>query len=664
MKGFLGGTYSDVKSVQAYNGGYRPVKSIQRFQGGTWTSLARCTVAISASVASLAEGASVTYTAVPSIPSFVESYEWWYKVPGGAWVQHGPLGASFAWTAWGPGAWQWKVVAIQYDGTRVESAPVDTTVTHMTLSMSISASSAQDGTVVTLTATAGAPALVSSYSWEYLPPGGGWTYWAGQDTASPAKTKSWTVNTPGAWQWRVRANKLYGGASTTSAPVPITVTAIPVATEVTALSGGNAQTIQACLDAAYNSAHKKARLGGTFYGGNPSSVRVPGGITVDANAATFQNIQFFNDNRTNYGARGDGGYNRAGGIVWYGGAFDQWNSKSTAWSISHCPSFHLEGAHIWNTTTKGHGIEINSSGSAAYGGDVRNMADSDFKIKIIGCTFSGMDQTPRDTGYDEAVHFDYAWDGATAAGTYPDGTVCHNILIRGCHFRRWRTYPYPTSIGNHKYSVGDPGLSQLHSHIRIDGNHFDQVGACSNPGSDTIMSATMASRGTVHLIAFREVQVKANHFNHNVRGFAFESRSNVPQTQHSIFVHDNTFTANGHMKNHAGGWVSKNYPWLDTDVNDNTGGRISGFYVWGNKFTATVGAAQATWLIRCNDVDTLQVNANNFWGLIGNANYTGKDGNRIHGSEAAPSGTVSNYQCRDNTWSASADGAGRVVSNS
>lgn len=587
--------------------------------------------------------------------------------PGGAGGFAAIPGASWNWAGANSlfdrnGMWSARIVLTFKDGATYESGHYGMDVRVKGLSVASSDYAPPVNTTVALTAscTSGDCGIMYSAAQWFANTGGGWA----PDTANnPNNWHAWgTVS----WLWR----EVFADGSVLHSNI-ITVT--PYAAAYAYAENGDAGTIQNCLDIAYGrlggagSGTKSAVLRGTFHGGG--AVRVPAGVTVDAYGAVFQNIQFLNADTGDRGAAGSGGYSRAGGIVWRGGTFDCWNSKSTAWSISQCPSFHLEGAHIFNTTTKGHGIEINSSGGPAYGGDVRNMQEWDFTIKVLNCTFSGMDATPRDTGYDEAVHFDYSWTGATAAGTASDGTVCHNILVKGCHFQRARTFPYPTSIGNHKFSVNDTAEGtpprEVHSHLRIDGCHFDQVGACSAPGSDSIMSATMASRGTVHLIAFRQVQIANNHFNHNVRGVAFESRTGVPQTQGAYFVHNNTFTANSHMKNHAGAWIPKNYPWVDTDINDNTGGRFNGVYIYNNLFTWVVGSAQATYLIRCNDVDTLHVNGNYFYGLQGNAAYSAKGGNRIHGSEASPSGTVTGYQCRDNMWSSTnPPGGDLAVSNS
>ena len=53
--------------------------------------------------------------------------------------------------------------------------------------------------------------------------------------------------------------------------------------------------------------------------------------------------------------------------------------------------------------------------------------------------------------------------------------------------------------------------------------------------------------------------------------------------------------------------TSLNLPWVDTDVNSNTGGRLRNVVISENLFTGWVGSNQQTYLIRNNDVDGLEV---------------------------------------------------------
>ena len=166
------------------------------------------------------------------------------------------------------------------------------------------------------------------------------------------------------------------------------------------------------------------------------------------------------------------------------------------------------------------------------------MKESDFNVKILDSVFGGMDQLPRDEGYDEAIHFDYAWikspgGGATIAGVKNDGTVCHNLLIQNVRFVRQRKFPYPTSIGNHKFtmspSTGEAVPTEIHSHLAIRNCQFVDVGPTptSEAAGATAISASQMERGTVNLLAFREVVVENNLFDTNARQYAFASRSNL-----------------------------------------------------------------------------------------------------------------------------------------
>jgi len=520
--------------------------------------------------------------------------------------------------------------------------------------------------------------------------------WAGMSPSAPGgfpnAPEGWYISRNGAayqrptdWGWSNTANPLYWTPGDTATFRWVWVESFPdgsrihsnlvdqapVVAEDYYWVNGDATTIQNALNLSAANG-QTARFGGTFSGG--TGVRIPAGSRVVCDAGTvFYGIQFFNG----YPAAGvpDGGYNRAGNIVWTGGIFDMQMVRSTAFSISHCPSFQLHGATIYNTLNadgQGHGIEINSSGGAAVGGDVRNMAEWQFTIQVVGCRFGGFDvvnyaNRPRANCNDEAMHMDYAWgNSATAAGSVNDGTSCHNILFKGNRVERMHGnfYNYPVGVGNHKTTGTAPevDMSSNHGPIRVDGNVFVACGPFA--GSDQ-------HRGSVDLRGIRNVQVVSNTFSISATGFGINAQTGaggVPQGY--IYVHSNIFESCGHWQERNGTNYSISRAWTDTNTDPVNNPNSEHVYIYENTFTGWVGGNQGAasdggqYLVCNDDVDTLQILRNRFWGLTGNGSYTAQTSNRIYGSTAAPPASVSGYLCSDNTWSPNANGSGAVVSNS
>lgn len=135
LKGYVGGAFKSATGVQAYVSGWKPAKSVRLFQNGQWVSVLQTAVTVTRTPAtgSVLVGSNVVLVATPSIPSLVQSWEWWYAKDSTTWTKS-TVGSVQSWT-WIPqsydvaAAFQWKAVAVQYDGTRVESAPVSIAVT-------------------------------------------------------------------------------------------------------------------------------------------------------------------------------------------------------------------------------------------------------------------------------------------------------------------------------------------------------------------------------------------------------------------------------------------------------------------------------------------------------------------------------------------------------
>ena len=346
-----------------------------------------------------------------------------------------------------------------------------------------------------------------------------------------------------------------------------------------------------------------------------------------------------------------GRYTGAGGWTWSGGSLDGANLSTHGFSLAHCPRATISGVSVWNTCLRGHAIEINSSGGPPSSKRIDAMTDADFTIKVLGCHFRGVVDR-RSNDCDEAVHFDYAWTGATYA-VLNDGTVSNNVLISGCTFDQSgpTAVPYSVGVGAHKFATspaaGEAAPVVLHSRIKITGNTFTGI---------TPMDVAH-ERGTVHLLAMTQVVVESNRFTGCAYGITMEplglpAKFGQPS---DIFLRGNTFTSCGSAANTR--WCLTN----SVGASNAPGGTFWATVRFeGNTFTGTVPATQTTYLISGADVNGLRVVNNRFWGLTGTSPLVGRTGNRIHGTPSDPPGQSTKMTLSGNTWSAHPSGTGAV----
>lgn len=606
---------------------------------------------------------SPLFTITLTVPAAVASVSLQLSLAGGAWTQYRLWTSAITSTLTyaipfsTAGAWQARAVVTNTDGSQVISNIRSITCVAFTVTVTgstapIVGESTSVSAAMSPAAPVGFPA--TNVGWYLNRSATGWVL-----QSSVANPLGWT---PTDTTWREYAWKVTfpDGSAVYSNALRQT----PTLEEIHQV-GGTATSMQNALNLA--AANKvPTRFSGTFSGG--TGVRIPHDAVVNCDPGTiFNGIQIFNGLPKTGVA--DGGYRRAGNITWTGGTFAMANTRSTAFSISHCPSFTLQGATIYGTTATGHGIEINSSGGAMPSGSVTAYPEASFKIRILNNTFSGMGQTPRDNGNDEAVHFDYAWTGATAAGTANDGTECHSILVKGNWFGKANgmSCSYPVGVGNHKTNpsgAAEHDMNYFHTHIRITNNTFSWCGPYSASGGQI-------NRGTVDIRGIRQVQIINNSFTSSRTAVGINAQGGSSGgtdwggAQGYVWIEDNTFSACGHYRPYGTNTnTSVNATWVNTNSDPSNAPQSRDVYIRRNLFTGFVGNAQDTYLITCNDVDTLWVNDNKFWGLTNNTQYTQQTSNRIHGSEASPSGTVSGYQCRNNTWAVAVGGSGAVEANS
>lgn len=346
-----------------------------------------------------------------------------------------------------------------------------------------------------------------------------------------------------------------------------------------------------------------------------------------------------------------GRYTGAGGWTWSGGSLDGANISTHGFSLAHCPHATISGAAVWNTCRKGHSLEINSSGGPPSSKRIDAMTDSDFTIKVLGCHFRGV-VSRRSNDCDEAVHFDYAWTGATYA-VLNDGTVSNNVLISGCTFDRSgpTAVPYSVGVGAHKFSTspsgGEAAPVALHSRIKIAGNTFTGITPVD----------VAHERGAVHIRAMTQVIVEGNQFTGCAYGITMEPVS-LPTAfgQPSYFlVRGNVFASCGSAANTR--WCLTN----SVGASDDPGGTFwSNVRFDANTFTGAIPATQTTYLISGADVNGLWIVNNRFWGLTGASPLAERTGNRIHGTPADPPGHSTRMTLSGNTWSGSPSGAGAM----
>jgi hypothetical protein len=591
----------------------------------------------------------------------IQTYFWEYAAPGAGWVRDGYTGPINSWTSWGPGTWRWRIAAQHYDGHVVYSNELEVWV-GSTFTTWASNTAPTAGEAIQLWANLGpAGHGATALGWEASVDGGAWVRQG--NTSIPL---SWSYATPASVRWRwleqfPDGTIIYSTVTTIGVVAHAGIWNVP--------NGASSTAINSIMKEAGDwTAQTGRRATVQFVNGGShtlgSRVIVPANIDVNA-VGTYFAAGHDSQMVVNDPQGGAGRYTAAGGWTWTGGSFDGYNIASAAFGIAHSPGFTISGATFRNNANVCHAIDIAACGGEPLGGDVRNLAEWQFTVKILECTFLGVDIPGRDDGYDEAISIDYGWrktaGTAATANVVNDGYVTNNVLVRGCQFHR-RTYSYQVQVGSHKFTMspteGEAVPRKAHANLRVSGCTFHDVGPQQN-------TTNQKARALIHLIGFRQVHITGNNFIVGARLIAFEGRSGPPEQLGWYFVENNRFQSGAHFRGPGSGTHTSlaDIPWVDTDSNTGASSRFWHVEIVRNTFTGWVGANQNTYLIRCSDVDYLLVNENRFWGLV-NTSYATQTGNRIHGSEAAPSGTVTQYQCRNNTWSSAESGAGAVVANS
>ena len=666
-----GVSWVEAKSQKAWNG---------VAWGYVWVPLTGASVTGPAWVMSSSAGANAaspnviqpaTFTVTLSKPASVRRLSLQMSHQGGVWTEYAAWDAPSAATLTHvqgfttTGSWQVRVVATDLDGEVVTSAAHAITCYTKQLSTGVNIPNPTDGQVVQLGASCSGGdcgLMYASAGWWYRWAGGGWTFFGGGNPLD------WQSGNPGTfidWLWQ---ESFSDGSVLNSASVRVTIgSAAPPQTEVVLVGPAGGAAAQAALDEGFDKGLPVRFVGG-FDNGGAYRVRIPANARVDATQASFTRMQFLNGAAV--GAAGpandryrgvvapDGGYRRAGNIVWVGGSFDCFDVVSTAFSISHCPSFEVRGATVWNYGSPGHGIEINSSGGPMVGGGVTNLADSQFTIRVIDCVWNGV-ISRRASDYDEAVHIDYAWaneDMATAAGVVNDGTVCNNVLARGNTFQKGPNslYSPPVGFGTHHAVTDSAGGRALpvaqHGNIRVHANTFIGVVPVDIAGNE---------RAAVHIRnSMKQVWIVGNAF---YSCAAAVSLGLVDVDAAGFPAADGVWITGNHFQSCVAAnqrWVDTNSP--DTGAND----RWSGVHIDDNTFTGAIPGSQTTYLIGCSNVAGLSVQSNRFWGLSGGGALSSQTGNRIHGTPSAPAAGTSGMTLAGNTWSASASGSGAVEANS
>jgi hypothetical protein len=256
------------------------------------------------------------------------------------------------------------------------------------------------------------------------------------------------------------------------------------------VDGGDCNALQSGLDQAA-AAGLPLRLTAAFT--VSCTVRIPSNVQINGSAATFN---FTKSGRLRNATNGGGGgYTHAGGFVWDGGTFV--GAGNGIFTLSHSPGFTIKNTVQYayaDASDDGHGIEINSSGGA-YAPDV-------YTVHITGNTFLGV-TGQRDNANDEAVQYDFSWDGSGGDAPY-DATMCANLYIANNTFHRLDesgTWHFALcAIGGHRGSAGEP--AERHNGILIENNAIHgAVGATANVSPD---------KGAIALWNARDVWIRNN----------------------------------------------------------------------------------------------------------------------------------------------------------
>jgi hypothetical protein len=290
------------------------------------------------------------------------------------------------------------------------------------------------------------------------------------------------------------------------------------------VNGGDCSSLQGGLDQAAAAA-LPLRLTGAFTVN--CVVRIPSNVQINGSAATFN---FTKAGRIRNKTNGGGGvYTHAGGFVWDGGTFI--GAGNGIFTISHSPGFTIKNALLYayaDAGDDGHAIEINSSGGP--------HTPNAYTVEITGNAFRGV-TGQRDNANDEAVQYDFSWDGSGGDSPY-DATMCANLHIANNTFHRIDesgTWQFALcAIGGHRGSAGEP--AERHNGILIEYNGIHgAVGATANVSPD---------KGAIALWNARDVWIRNNDFfgctpGRLVSGWDANAARNLNDSTMNINISDN-----------------------------------------------------------------------------------------------------------------------------
>jgi hypothetical protein len=295
------------------------------------------------------------------------------------------------------------------------------------------------------------------------------------------------------------------------------------------VDGGDCNSLQSGLDQAAAAA-LPLRLTGAFTVN--CVVRIPSNVQINGAAATFTFTKAGRiRNKTNGNA---GGYTHAGGFVWDGGTFV--GAGNGIFTISHSPGFTIQNTLQYayaETGDDGHSIEINSSGGP--------HTPNSYTVHITGNTFRGV-TGQRPNSNDEAVQYDFSWDGSGGDGPY-DATMCANLYIANNTFHRLDesgTWHFALcAIGAHRGTAGEP--AERHNGILIENNAIHgAVGATADVSPD---------KGAIGLWNARDVWILNNAFfgctsSRLVSGWDANSSRHLNDSTMNINIAGNTHDGN------------------------------------------------------------------------------------------------------------------------
>jgi hypothetical protein len=472
--------------------------------------------------------------------------------PGGAGGFAAIPGASWTWTFANSlfdrdGMWSARIVLTFADGATYESGHFGMDVRVKGLAAQASDYSPIVNTVVHISPSCNYGSCETMYSAAQWYHNGG----AGWNPDTDAHGFDWAAWGTISWVWR----EVFSDGSVLHSNV-ITISPVAPPSEVVASDnwyGG--QSGSAGLNAAMNDAVARGLpLRVTGWWGITASVWVPSNVRVSAHAAHFA---LSGSGRFKNAQSGGGGYSSAGGWVWDGGTFD--GGGDGIWTISHCPSFTIQGTHMYayaSSSNDGHAIEVNSSGG--------NYTPGAYSLQIVGNRFSGV-RGQRRNANDEPVQWDWAWDGSGCSAPY-DHTMTHNLRIADNVFHRlnetgeWQFAL--CAIGSHRMSSAsfgkhdtshplnkanpsDGNPSERHNGILIEGNEFHCDVCGSDPGS-----SVSPDKGIVALWSTRDAWVRNNRFyggkcrqTYPANGFisAWDETQNVNGSPVNISISGNTW---------------------------------------------------------------------------------------------------------------------------